>query len=779
MIQVCRVSACCRATASAFAIAFFALLAIGMNAPGVDAHAQLVKSSPPADALLAVPPRQIDLSMSERVATTGESPGVKVLDENGRALATGKATVDPSSQTRITASLSGISTGTYTVVWTATSADDGHTLTGSFSFRVGGTDRAPGAATTQGERPRAWAVATRWITFLGAGIAAAVFLFRAMKLFRGGPQSKGERRRLQLAAGGAIAGLIATVLEPVFQSQFPSTGATKGSVGDAISALPPAWWLRAPGLVVAALLALGLMRMRGRKPSPPIAGYVGAAASLIAILGLALTTHTAARESWHWAAVASVALHEWGAALWVGGLACLAVSLPTRVAENWDDGAIRTFSKFALATVAVLGIAGLVNAGLIFPSIASVWRSDFGRVLIAKTVILLPALGLAARHRQAIQRGAARLGEALRPTLRLESGLVAAVVLGGTILALAAPPVEKAAGGTTASVDLAAPLSKSPNQYVRFALTPAKTGDNTATAFVTRGAPVAYDNNAGALVSQPPMNDVALIRVTMTSLDHSAPPVEQDLTAAGGGVFRSTIQLGLTGWWQIDFTIRRLGVEDEATTTYLMLPDPNVNGFDAPKTPASDPSAASLFQRGLANLVSIHSARYTERLGGGIGTFVVSGQRYRDGSFGAPAAMEIDSASFSTIRFNGEQWTKASNGAWEHSDSGQLSPFSSWGDDYDGATGFQLGRTTQINGRDAQVISFYVPGTALAPAWYSWWISPDTGEIMRLTMISRGHYMVRDYLEFNTLQAINPPGANPAATPAASPAATPIATPAA
>ena len=756
-----------------------ALLAILLLLPsGVEAHAQLVKSSPPADALLAAPPRQIELTFSERVAKTDQSPGVKVLDENGNPLQVSDVSLDAATGTKVTATVSGIANGTFTVVWTTTSADDGHTLSGSFAFRVGGTDRAPGAATTEGQRPRAWAVATRWITFLGAGIAAATLLFRAIGLFGTDSATRGERRRLSLVAVAAVVGLIATVLEPVFQSQFPATGTTKSSFEDALSALPSAWWLRAPGLIVAAVLALALLRLRLDRQVARAIASIGAVAGLIAVLGLALTTHTAARSSWHLAAIASVTLHEWGAALWAGGLICLAGSQPTRAQETWADGAIRMFSKLAFAFVVVLGVAGLVNAGLIFPSLKSLWQSDFGRVLIAKSILLLPALGLAARHRFAIRRGVNRLGQALRPTIRVETGLAALVVLGGVILALVAPPVEKTAGGTAAAVDLAAQLSKSTNQYVRFQVTPGKTGPNTVTAFVTDGIPVAYNDQAGAMVSQPPMTNVALLRIKLTSLDHASPAVEQDLASAGGGVFRSTVQFSLNDWWQVDITIRRLGVEDETATTYLMLPDPNVNGFDAPKTPKSDPSAQSLFQRGLANLTSIHSVRYVERLGGGIGTFTISEQRYRDDSFGVPAAMQIDSATFSQIRMNGEQWLKTSDGDWQQSDAGPILPFSSWGDDFNGAVGFQLGISTNANGHPAQVISFYVPGTAeLAPAWYSWWVSTDTGQIERLTMISRGHYMERDYLEYNQPLTINPPGTK--ATPIASPVASPIATPAA
>ncbi|MGI8475682.1 MAG: copper resistance CopC family protein, partial [Thermomicrobiales bacterium] len=202
------------------------------------AHAELVRSSPPADALLAVPPRQIDLWMSESVASGAGSPIVRVLDEAGRDLKTGQATVAADDPTHLTASVSGVGSGTFTVVWTSRSADDGHVLTGSFAFRAGGTARAPGAATVEGETPSPWAVVTRWLTFLGASIAAAGFAFALLFAVQSSGDVGGERRRNGLIASAAGVALVATITEPLLPSLFSPLGALQPVVGGVLAALP-------------------------------------------------------------------------------------------------------------------------------------------------------------------------------------------------------------------------------------------------------------------------------------------------------------------------------------------------------------------------------------------------------------------------------------------------------------------------------------------------------------------------------------------------------------
>jgi copper transport protein len=716
------------------------LLTIMLGSKDALAHAELVRANPAPDSILGAPPQQIDLWFSERVDQGAGSPGLSILDEDGRNLTITNLHVDPADAKHVVATVEGASVGAYTIIWSNRSADDGHTLTGSYTVRVA-TGRAPGAATTEGETPRAWAVTTRWLTFLGAVIVAAGMLFRTM-LLRGVESATYARRRSLIVVVGAAVAVIATAIEPVLQSQFPPPGASKPSVSEAISGLPNAWWLRIAAAAVALIISIIYLAIGAKVSWKRFLEWAGAIAGFGALLGLSLTSHASARSSWRAVAVTFDFVHLASVGLWTGGLIFLAVYWLSRPHPEDGPDPIRRFSKFALVLVLVGAAAGVANAGFAFPTIKSLWESDYGRVLIIKVVILLPALGLAAMHRQRLRQIAGQAGEALRPTIRLETAIVAFVVLGGTILAMMAPPV-KATSGELKLLDLAAPAvigSKPTDHLIRFQVAPAKQGANTITVFTT-------DKK-----NQPIPNDqIALARMDLTSLDHGAIErgIEGTPNGSGGFTFQGD-QLSLGGWWRSDTLMRRLGKEDETAAFYFMLPDPNVNGFSAPKTPKTDADAEALYQRALGTLTSLHSMSYHERLSGGTGSVVDSDHEVRDADGGRDPAMTISSDGFEVVTIGPNQWLKEGGNDWQWQEASSVIPPSQWGDTYTGATAFQLGTAEEMNGKQTQIVTFYVPPQPhQVAAWFAWWIDVDTGNILHETMISRQHYMVWDYSDFN------------------------------
>ncbi|HEY7035692.1 MAG TPA: copper resistance protein CopC [Thermomicrobiales bacterium] len=763
---------------AAIALVTFVVLLI---AAGTDAHAYIVRSSPPEDGLLGAPPQSIELWTSERVATGAGSPAINVLNQDGSSegITVSNARVDPNDPRHVVADVGGIGAGTFTVVWTVRSEDDGHTLNGSYAFRVAGTSRAPGAASVEGETPRAWAVATRWLTFLGAALAAAGFLYGSF--IAGGVDSPAtdRRRMLSVVVGGAVA-LIATIAEPFLQTQFPPEGAAQPSLSDAIAGLPTAWWLRPVALVVVIVLGAVALTM-GEKATrlSPALPLGGGAVALVALLGLALTSHASARETWRIVAVPSIVLHQWSVGLWVGGLAQLALSWPKGKARAEAAGEVpradpvRQFSRYALV-LAVVGIGtGVLNAGLVLPTLRSLWESDYGVVLIAKVLILVPVLGLATFHRLWLHRFALRVGSALRSTVRVEAALVLLVVLGGSILALMAPPTV--AHGDLKVIDLAAPTSDGTNTadlLVRLQVKPAKPGNNELRVIVAHadGSPM-------------PADQIALVRLGLTSLDHDASQPEVATTPdATGGFVSQGIQLSLDDWWRVDVLVRRLGVEDVSVPFYFRLPDPNVNGFETSE-PAGSDDARAVYERGLAGMTSMHTVRWTQRLASGSGIVVLSDLTLRDGSDGQPVAEantsnefvpqalwktdpatgspvpeSVSPADFEQIIIGPTSWQREGGGPWVTGEAGPVPIPSDWGSNYDGATGFHLGRTEDVNGVSAQIVTFLVPGTdRIAPAYYAWWVATDSGRVMQETMVSRQHYMVYEYFDINQPLPIAPP----------------------
>lgn len=752
-------------------VAVFALCA------GAGAHANVAHSSPPENGLLGAPPRTIELWATERVATGAGSPSIAVLEQNGSAagITVSNVRVDPNDPRHVIADVSGLGSGTYTVVWTLRSADDGHTLNGSYAFRVGGTSRAPGAASVEGELPRAWAVATRWLTFLGAAIAAAGFLYGPL-IGMGVDSPATVRRRYSSIVGAGAVALLATAAEPLLQTRFPPQGAVAPSLADAIAGLPPAWWLRPVALVVAIVLGITLLAMSRRQKRPPsLLLFGGGAVALGALLGLALTSHASARDSLRIVAVPSIVLHQWAVGLWVGALAQLALGWPRGQpdGESPRGDPIRRFSRYALG-LALVGIGtGVLNAGLVLPTLRSLWQSDYGDVLLAKVALLVPVLALASFHRLTLRRVAVRIGSALRTTVRVEAALVLLVVLAGSTLALLAPPTV--AHGDMKVLDLAAPTgdgTRASDLLVRLQVSPAKPGDNRLRVLVTHadGTPI-------------PTDQIALVRLAVTSLDFDAAQPDLPTVADNSGGFVSQgVQLSLEQWWRVEVLVRRLGIEDVTVPFYLRLPDPNINGFNTNAQPGPD-DARALFQRALTGMTSLHSVSWHQRLSGGTGTVVVSDFMVRDGSGGQPVASSNTTNEFKPLALNPSDpaagqpqatpakrpdfeqieigprsWQRQSGGPWVTGEAGPILVPSQWGDNYVGATGIHLGRTEDVDGQPAQIVTFVVPGTRqYAPAFYAWWVAKDSGRILRETMVSVYHYMLYEYHDFDQPLPIAPP----------------------
>ncbi len=759
-----------RRSSLAFLLALvLALAALVVVWPGgdVEAHAELQQSIPAADSILVAPPANLQFWFTERVSTDPIPPSVTVFDENGNKLNTVSVEVDPNDPRHVIAEVTGFSTGTYTINWSEQSSDDGHSLSGTFGFRIG-TGSAPGAATVSGETPAVWAVLLRWLTFLGAGTAAAGLIWIGFTALVDPDQR--QKRRGAIATVAAVVALVATALEPLLQSRFPPAGFVEPTLSQTIDGLPNPWWLRPAGLAVA-IGALVIMHFYRNKAVWRPLGAIGAIGGLVALLGLALTTHVAARETWNLAGKASVSLHELSVGLWAGGLLMLALAWPRgAVAESEPTGrdALRQFSKAATVLAPIGIVTGVINSKLLLPSLDSLWESDWGRILIIKVAILVPVMILAVRHHLWLRHHLQRVGDALRTTLRLETVLIAAVVAGGVILALSAPPTKST--GEIAQLDLAAPLpgNTSAAESVHLIMSPMRAGQNEIRVKV----------GLMDLTATGDTIPVQRVKLDLISLDHEAEMRDVELVQdpATGDFVSNGVQLTLNGWWEVDVLVRRAGMEDVVVPFFFLIPDPNINGFDAPRIDGSDDQAEALYHKALQIEMGLTSLHYTERLASGLGGVAVSERILTTGADGSPAAFVQRTSSIEIMTIGNTTWQRTPGNDWIERTFLPVYPPSEWGASYDGATEFQWGRRVLVNDRPAQVVTFFVPASdSQIAAWYAWWIDEETGHLVNEVMISRLHYMRWRFFDFDQPVNIQPPG--PEATPEASPGATPQASP--
>ncbi|MEZ4506240.1 MAG: hypothetical protein R2848_10500 [Thermomicrobiales bacterium] len=94
------------------------------------------------------------------------------------------------------------------------------------------------------------------------------------------------------------------------------------------------------------------------------------------------------------------------------------------------------------------------------------------------------------------------------------------------------------------------------------------------------------------------MIPIQRVRLDLISLNHEAEQRDVELVQdpATGDFVANGLQLTINGWWEIDVLVRRAGLEDEIVPFFFLIPDPNINGFDAPQFDSSSDEAQALFE---------------------------------------------------------------------------------------------------------------------------------------------------------------------------------------
>jgi len=429
-------------------------------------HASLLATQPQASGVLAQPPTQVRLTYSERIEP--RFAVISVTDAQGNQEMVGSPATAPDDVNSIFIKLHTLKQGWYLVWWRVISAD-GHPVRGAFTFAVGPSPGPPPqfVIPSLGESAATPSLVTsRWALLLAVLASVGLLAFRAV-VARPLQVKGGDERALQsvtIAAGIALA--VALVAAPVYlvlaTAEFslrPWTdlGAIVPLVRDSgfgrsFSDL----WAVLALLALASAVALALDRPgRARRTGEALLAIVGAggcAAAVLVFPGLAghpaTTSPVGLMLALDWAHLAA-------AAIWIGGLLGLLV-----LAAATEPGrrvaalavVVPRFSRAAMASVALLLTTGIVASIVHLPTLASLWQTNYGLALIAKSSLLACALVLGAinnlrsrpRLVAAVQRRDQALGEGAASLLRRlvlgESALLAGAVAAAAILTSLAPP---------------------------------------------------------------------------------------------------------------------------------------------------------------------------------------------------------------------------------------------------------------------------------------------------------------------------------------------------
>jgi copper transport protein len=334
-------------------------LALALYPRAAAAHALLLGSDPPPDAVLAAPPAAVSLTFSETVIPVGKA--IQVFSPSGRQVA-GPARTDSRV---LTAPVSATENGTYVVSWQAL-ATDTHPSRGAFRFVVGQPSSNPyspllsggeiGTATPSGFALQALA---RWMHFLGLALTFGTVAYQVAT-------RRDPRLRRLVVAGVAL--LIAA--EPV---ALVAQLASLSFDGDTAIAVLASGFGRLLGLRLGvAFLVWALLALE----SPwPVLGLGG-------VMALIDGAGAHAFPGLPGAGLVVDAIHVAAMAIWVGGLGASIVAPDRR------------FRPYSIVGLAVAIGSGLVLALAHLGSPVPLVTTAYGWVLVVKATIITLLLSL-------------------------------------------------------------------------------------------------------------------------------------------------------------------------------------------------------------------------------------------------------------------------------------------------------------------------------------------------------------------------------------------------
>jgi copper transport protein len=511
----------------ALALALLVLLVLPAVA---SAHATVVRTTPGDGAVLPSAPRVVQMRFSEPVDL---GPGsLRLLDASGKELKTQDAKHAGGDRATAVLTLPGrLKHGTYVVAWRITSADS-HPVSGAFSFSIG----EPSAVVTVGEGSSSQVVKAldaiaRGIAFLGLALAvggACVLLL----LWPEGPTSQRGRRFFWAGIGMLAGGTLAVLLlqGPYATGQLSLSFTLSTQFGQALLVR----------LVLTAVFALLVARAL-RTPSRGL--LLAAGACVLGILATWTLTDHSRTGVQTWLGVPAATVHLLAMVLWFGGLSLLLVCVLGRGHASLEP-VLPRFSRLALLCFATLGVTGVYLAWRQTGSLAALPATDFGKLLLVKSAVVLVIVALASVSRRAVSHVGGDLARRLRRTVLAEV-VLGVVVLGVTATLVNAEPA-RVAYAPPVDVTVAGPEGG----RIQLHMEPAKQGENVVDVYL-----LAKD---GGLVVPP---EVSARLAPPDGEDVGALP--EDLTPAEPGHYVAPqMTVPFPGRWTVELSVRTSDIDE-------------------------------------------------------------------------------------------------------------------------------------------------------------------------------------------------------------------------
>jgi copper transport protein len=398
------------------AVVAAALTLAGVGAGDAWAHPTLVATDPASQTTVSASPASITLVFNE--AVTFAHDAITLFDASGRQVPVAAASSERDGTAMTTRPQRPLAPGTYTVRWRVTGSDGDETEE-EFGFAVG-VALTPSMGLRAHTGPDWGTSLLRWL--LLTGLAVAVGALVAQRATDAAREQQPALPRLRSWAPAGMAMALVAVIGLLAQRV--------SAAGD----FAAAWQGRAGAVLLvqgAGLLTAATMVRFGRWALAPLA---------IGIAAEGIRSHATINHG-PWAAVL-IGVHLAAVTVWAGALLHT-----TRAVLAWrHEGAaarsvLMRYVRIALWAYLVVVATGILTA-LTVISLSQLTSTTYGRVLLIK-LGLVAAASLTALAGRLVQRDSLRIS-LLGNVMRVETGLLAAVLATSALLISTPPPSDQA-----------------------------------------------------------------------------------------------------------------------------------------------------------------------------------------------------------------------------------------------------------------------------------------------------------------------------------------------
>ncbi len=507
----------------------------------------LVTTNPSDTAITSQAPTEVRLTFDEPVNQIGAS--IQLIAPNGTHFELGAP--HRLGRILIQAVKPGLPAGTTIAVWNAIS-EDGHVASGEFTFSVGSP--SPTADAPETTRPAGAQVITATLRALRFAAIIIVIGLVALLLFVWEPLRRRDVPDSRVVTAPADARFRAT-------TGWLGLGASLTLVLLCLAYLPIEAWSN--GITVSELLQLrkgridlaALLLAASAVPCLWVATKGARRAATIAAAGIVLLLAAtpglaghASAQSPVWRSVAIDWVHVIAAGTWGGGLIVLAVVVPRMLRTMTADehaplvrSIVHRFTRLALGGLIVLVVTGVLSAVLFAGSITAIADTSWGRLVIAKAIIVAIAVVAVIYVR--------RTGDNFARIVKFEALLILiAIALTGVLTGLA--PQASTANPTAGGLHIEQKIDA---RTARLDVFPGRAEQQNEVELIVTNT-----------VGQPAV-DVALADITLRSTDGSQ-QLPVTVTSVGASHWIGTVTIPTPGSWRVTARLR-IGEFREATVT--------------------------------------------------------------------------------------------------------------------------------------------------------------------------------------------------------------------